>query len=154
MSGCGFGKSFVGTARRVEDPLESDSRHRPREARTRLARRDRQQVSRRVEVDKQLARAGKQRNLRFARKVVFAVACAEFRIAAGRQFRRNLFHRIGQAESDHMPCGHVVRNRLTQVAARLLQCLADERRGIDEGPIPIENDEIEATRRGITHRAI
>jgi len=103
-------ETFVGATRRVKYALKSDSRQRPIEARPGLAGRDGEEVACPIEISKHFARAGKQGNLCFARKVVLAVACPELAVPIRRQFRRNQFHRVGKAEADHVACIYITWN--------------------------------------------
>ena len=56
---------------------------------------------------------------------------------------------ILQPEPDHVARGPPVRNRQPHVARRLLDAIGDHRGGIEQRPVPVEDDQIKAARHRV-----
>ncbi len=147
-----LGQAFVGAARRREELAEPLLRERAVETRARLARRDGEQEAGPRKLGEQFARARVELDLRIACNEMVAVARGKIRVAVGREPGRDMLQRIGKAETDHVPRIEVGRHRLSQIPARLLQRVRDDRRRVDQRPVPVEDDEREAARSELSRR--
>ena len=61
------------------------------------------------------------------------------------QCRRDVAQRVGEPEADHVTRGRLVGHRLAHVAQRLADRARDERRGVGERAVPVEDDELVAS---------
>ena len=92
-------------------------------------------------------RAVEQDDLVEARPVVVAIALAELAVPLLRQLRGGMAQRVGQAEADDVARVAVARDRRADVGACRLDAARDQPGRVEQRPVPVEDDQVEAARR-------
>ena len=142
----GLAARLVGRAGGVEQARQGRAGERLIEAAARLAGSDCEPVVARLQREQHLQRAVEEDDLVLAREVVMTIAIGELAVALAREVGRRVAQGIAEAEADDEARVAVARHGRADIGARRLDATRDQARRIEEGAVPVEDDQVEAAR--------
>ncbi len=138
-----LGEGFVGAAGAVEEARQARLVQRTVQAHAAFACGDREQITLVAQGLQHAAHAIEKFGLLALDQIMKAIPLGKLRVIDGIERGRGDLQRVAQPEADHITCCFIGGNGQAQVAARRLNAARNVRRGIHQGAVPVEDNQIE-----------